>query len=142
MKRRSGTRKSGLRQVFAVLLLAMAGVAAAHDYAPLNPGRREVPVYHPGRGPTSTTLNGTLPQGQPMPRPGPYYTLPAPGARTDIRDFSGRRYGTVEAQPGHRPPAVVSPDGRRWYETDRDGVLRDRDGRRIEVLKPLPDGDW
>ena len=32
MKRRSGTRKSGLRQVFAVLLLAMAGVAEHSDY--------------------------------------------------------------------------------------------------------------
>ncbi|HNB89952.1 MAG TPA: hypothetical protein PLP91_06155, partial [Plasticicumulans sp.] len=81
-------------------------------------------------------------QGRPMPRPGPYYTLPSPGGRTEIHDFSGQRYGTLERETGSRPPVVYAPDGRRRYETDRDGTLRDPYGRRIEVLKPLPDGDW
>lgn len=94
------------------------------------------------RGPASTTLGGTLPQGKPMPRPGPYSTLPSPGGRTVIHDFSGRRQATVEAQPGSRPSAVWSTDGRRRYESDADGSLRDAQGRRIEVLRPLPDGDW
>ena len=59
-----------------------------------------------------------------------------------LHDFSGQRYGTLERETGSRPPVVYAPDGRRRYETDRDGTLRDPYGRRIEVLKPLPDGDW
>lgn len=127
-----------LRLSLAALLLAVAGAAAARDYH--HPPGYGWPVAP--RGPTSTTLNGTLPQGRPMPRPGPYYTLPSPGGRTEIHDFSGQRYGTIERETGSRPPVVYAPDGRRRYETDRDGTLRDPYGRRIEVLKPLPDGDW
>lgn len=131
-------RKAILRPGLAALLLAVAGAAAARDYH--DPPGYGWPVAP--RGPTSTTLNGTLPQGRPMPRPGPYYTLPSPGGRTEIRDFSGQRYGTIEREAGSRPPVVYAPDGQRRYETDRDGTLRDPYGRRIEVLKPLPDGDW
>ena len=127
-----------LRLSLAALLLAVAGAAAARDYH--HPPGYGWPVAP--RGPTSTTLSGTLPQGRPMPRPGPYYTLPSPGGRTEIHDFSGQRYGTLERETGSRPPVVYAPDGRRRYETDRDGTLRDPYGRRIEVLKPLPDGDW